>query len=420
MPSSSATTRSRSPLRLLGPGLLVAATGVGAGDLATGAFSGSVLGTAVLWVVLVGAALKFVLNEGLARWQLATGETLLEGVLRRVPGWARWLFLLYLLPWSWFVGGALVSACGVTAHALLPLLDTPEEGKVVLGIAHSLLGLVLVRRGGFRLFERVMSVCVLFMFVTVLVTAVLLGPDWGAVLRGLFVPSIPHAEGAGLGWTVALMGGVGGTLTVLAYGYWIREEGRDSVQDLAGCRVDLAAGYGVTALFGVAMVLIGSTITVEGRGAGLVVQLANRLEEPLGPAGRWLFLVGAWGAVFSSLLGVWQSVPLLFTDWWNVTCSRRTGEGPAAVDSVPYRGYLLALAIVPLGGLWLGFQSLQKLYAIVGAAFLPLLALVLLAFNSRRSELGELRNRWPSLAALLLALSTFLYLGGLDLLRRFG
>ena len=47
----------------LGPGLLVAATGVGAGDLATAAFTGSHLGPAVLWAVLVGAALKFLLTE---------------------------------------------------------------------------------------------------------------------------------------------------------------------------------------------------------------------------------------------------------------------------------------------------------------------------------------------------------------------
>ena len=41
-------------LIVIGPGLLVAATGVGAGDLATASFTGSQLGTAVLWAVLVG------------------------------------------------------------------------------------------------------------------------------------------------------------------------------------------------------------------------------------------------------------------------------------------------------------------------------------------------------------------------------
>lgn len=52
-------------LRFIGPGLLVAATGVGAGDLATGAFSGSVLGTVVLWPLL--AVVLLVLN-GRAAW----------------------------------------------------------------------------------------------------------------------------------------------------------------------------------------------------------------------------------------------------------------------------------------------------------------------------------------------------------------
>ena len=40
---------------MIAPGLLVAATGVGAGDLATAAFTGKQLGVAVLWAVLVGA-----------------------------------------------------------------------------------------------------------------------------------------------------------------------------------------------------------------------------------------------------------------------------------------------------------------------------------------------------------------------------
>ena len=57
----------------IGPGLLLAATGVGGGDLATGSFVGSLLGTVVLWAVVVGAFLKFVVTEGIARWQLATG-----------------------------------------------------------------------------------------------------------------------------------------------------------------------------------------------------------------------------------------------------------------------------------------------------------------------------------------------------------
>ena len=46
-------------LSLVTPGLMVAATGVGAGDLATAAFTASQLGVAVLWAVLLGAFLKW-------------------------------------------------------------------------------------------------------------------------------------------------------------------------------------------------------------------------------------------------------------------------------------------------------------------------------------------------------------------------
>jgi len=106
---------------LLGPGLLLAATGVGGGDLATASFVGDMLGTAVLWAAVVAAFLKFVVTEGLARWQLATGETLLEGVMHRIGPVVIWLFLPYLLLWSFFVGSAQMSANGATLHALLPV-----------------------------------------------------------------------------------------------------------------------------------------------------------------------------------------------------------------------------------------------------------------------------------------------------------
>ena len=83
----------RSFLITIRPGLLVAATGVGAGDLATAAFTGNKLGVTILWVVLLGASLKFVLNEGLARWQLATGQTLLEGAVIRLGPVISFIFL---------------------------------------------------------------------------------------------------------------------------------------------------------------------------------------------------------------------------------------------------------------------------------------------------------------------------------------
>lgn len=398
---------SRKTLRILGPGLLVAATGVGAGDLATAAFTGNRLGTAVLWVVVLGAFLKFVLNEGLTRWQLATGRTLLEGVVDHLGRPAAWLFLVYFVAWSYMVAAALMSACGVVAHAMVPVFAQADSGKIAFGLVHSALGLALVRLGGYRLFETVMKACIGVMFATVLVTAGLLRPDAGAILEGLFVPRIPDLAGEGLGWTIALMGGVGGTVTVLCYGYWIREEGRLGPQDLTVCRLDLAIGYAMTALFGLAMVVIGSTIQVEGGGATLVVKLAERLEGQVGPVGRWLFLAGAWGAVFSSVLGVWQAIPYLFVD---LTGLLRRGPGAtSAIDTASraYRGCLYALAVVPATGLWIGFARMQKAYAIVGALFLPLLALALLLLNGRAAWVGRQHCNRPLTAVLLVLVLAF-------------
>ena len=399
-------------LRKIGPGILVAATGVGAGDLATAAFTGSKLGVAILWAVVLGAFIKFVLNEGLTRWQLATGSTLLEGAmgLGRV---AQYGFLLYLLTWTFMVAAALMSACGVAAQAIFPLIQDPATGKIVYGIVLSVVGVILVRLGGFRLFERVMSVCIGLMFITVVVTAILLKPALGELIRGLVWLTIPDLDGAGLSWTIALMGGVGGTVTILCYGYWIREAGRFGDAHLRVCRMDLGIAYAMTALFGVAMVVIGSTVQVEGGGAKLVITLADKLGEELGLIGKWAFLLGAFGAIFSSLLGVWQSVPYLFADLWGLIRQGRTADvSSVSTESASYRWYLYGMAVIPMIGLWVGFAAMQKTYAIVGALFMPMLAVVLLLLNGRVTRIGERYRNHPITSVFLIAVLIFFVMAG--------
>ncbi len=191
MSNVQAQQRQPSLIAIILPGILIAATGVGAGDLATASFAGSQLGLAILWAVVVGSIFKLILTEGLARWQLATGQTLLEGLAQRLGPVFAWLFLPYLLLWSFFVGSALMSACGVTLHAIFPAFDDASQAKVIFGIGCSLAGLVMVLLGGFKLFEKVMAVCIAVMFAVVLVTAGLLWPGTSEVLQGLTIPSIP-------------------------------------------------------------------------------------------------------------------------------------------------------------------------------------------------------------------------------------
>jgi len=411
----------RNLLAIIGPGMIVAATGVGAGDLATGAFTGSKLGVAILWAVVLGAVLKFTVNEGLARWQLLTGTTLLEGVARHLGRAAVALFIAYLIFWTYFVASALMNASGVAAHAIRPLYDAQTD-KVLYGIVHSILALVLIRWGGFKWFERIMGALVGIMFVVVVGAAIAIGPDWSAVIKGLVWPTIPDATGEGVSWTVALMGGIGGTVTVLSYGYWIREQGRRGAGEIRTCQLDLAVGYATTAAFGLGMVIIGSELLDltgdPGKGTTFVLGLSHKLQARLGTIGplvRWAFVIGAWAAIFSSVLGVWQSVPFLFADSWRLLTTKPSADAdaptspePPAVDenSRSYVLYQLSLASIPAAGLFFSFVEMQKLYAIVGAMFIPVLAAVLLVLN-RKPELAEHRNSWISTLVLVGALAFF-------------
>jgi Mn2+/Fe2+ NRAMP family transporter len=305
-----------------------------------------------------------------------------------------------------------MSANGVTLHAMLPVFDDARHGKIAFGIATGLLGLALVARGGFALFERIMRVCIGVMFVTVVVTAVLLWPGTAAVVEGLFVPRVPQA-GEALTWVFALIGGVGGTLTVLCYGYWLREEGLDRPEHLAACRLDLALAYAMTAVFGIAMIIVGSHVRVEGEGTQLLVVLAARLGEELGPVGMWLFLAGTFGTVFSSLLGVWQATPYLFADCWRLLAR----SGPTVVDTraAPYRAYLVVIAVVPMLGLLYSFREMQKLYALAGACLFPALALTLLVFNGKKTLIGARhRNGIAATVALAGVLAFFTWLAFAD------
>lgn len=406
-----------SRFEVLMPGILVAATGVGAGDLLTASMAGSQAGLAILWAAAAGALLKWTLNEGIARWQMATETTLLEGWVTRLGSWIQWVFLVYFLLWTFLVGGALVSACGVAGAGLLPLGDA-NTSRIIWGILHSLAGLVLVWVGGFPLFEKMMSACIAFMFGGVLLTAVLLRPDWGAVFQGIFLPTIPSG---GVPWMLGVLGGVGGTVTLLSYGYWIRERGRTGESGVRLCRLDLGVAYALTALFGMSMIIIGSRITIQGQGAQMALQLAEQLALVLGLAGKWMFLVGFWGAVFSSLLGVWQSAPYLFADFLSLRrpLPLQDRRNLNLSETRAYRAYLIGIALIPLALLWLSVRQVQLAYAILGAMFMPLLALTLLILNNQPRWVGaRFRSGWFTNALLVITLLLFAYMGVLQLTGR--
>ena len=399
-----------STLRIVGPGLLIAATGVGAGDLVAAAVSGSRYGFAVVWAAAVGAALKFTLNEGLARWQLATGKTLVEGWVAHLGRWVQYVFLLYLIVWSFVVAGALISACGLAAHALSPVLSVEAWG-----VLHSVVAAALVVVGGYRSFEKLIGLFIGLMFVSLIGTALLVQPPGTTLMRIVTEAALPSGSGR---YILGVIGGVGGSVTLLSYGYWIRERGWEGPERLRTVRIDLAVAYALTGVFGLAVMVLAASVLFGGpeiQGNRGVLTMAGMLGTVVGPIGRWTFLVGFWGAVATSMLGVWQGVPYLFCDFVGLMRRLPQDEQRAALStrSPWYRLYLFWLAGPPIVLLLFGRPvGLIVLYSVMSALFMPFLAATLLILNSRRELVGErLRNGWGAKLALLLCLGLFAYLG---------
>ena len=72
----------------------------------------------------------------------------------------------------------------------------------------------------------------------------------------------------------------------------------------------------MTTVFGLSMVIIGSTSRSKGAGPGFVVSLADTLAGHLGTgAGRC-----SWSGPLAPSFGllVWQAVPYIFADYWRV------------------------------------------------------------------------------------------------------
>lgn len=401
-------------LRNIGPGLVIAATGLGAGDLIAASVAGARYGTAILWVVLVGAAMKYVMTEGLTRWQLATGTTLLEGWVQRLPKIISLYFFVYLVVWSFIVAGALIASTGLAAHALYPDLSVE-----VWGMLHSLLALVLVMVGRYSLLERLMKFFMGLMLLVVIICAAWVAPGMSGILSGLLIPSIP--EGSVL-FIFGIIGGVGGSVTLLCYGYWIRERDWTRREDLPRSRFDMATAYLLTGLFGVAIMIISSGIEADvASGTKMVLGVASHLESVIGPFGKWCFLIGFWSAVFSSMLGVWQGIPYLFADFFQQYTYRP--ETPLSVNtrSAAYRGYLLYLAIPPMLLLLVNKPVwLVIFYAVAGAFFMPLLAALLLLMNNRYTWVGDMKNGWVSNLVLMTSLLVFGLLLYTEVSRLFG
>ncbi|MFW6694805.1 Nramp family divalent metal transporter [Streptomyces sp. MAR4 CNX-425] len=421
-PASAPPEMRKAKWRYIGPGIVVAATGVGAGDLVATLLAGSKFGYTLLWAAVVGCVVKVALAEAVGRWHLATGRTLFEG-WRTLGGWTSGYFAVYVVVWGFVYGATAMSSSALPLVALFP--DGPD--LKTWGILTGLAGLAFVWFNRYAVVEKVMTVLVGVMFVVVVYVAIRVGPNAGDAFAGLW-PTLPDDS---LLYTLGLVGGVGGTITMAAYGYWVNAKGWTDVGWLKVMRLDNRVAYVTTGVFVVAMLFVGAEllhatgIALES-GSGGLVDLGDVLEERYGAATANLFLVGFFATSFTSLVGVWHGVSLLFADFVaNVRggLGRLGGRGPTAGDgggaretaaggrerSLPFRAYLLWLTFPPMTLLWLDRPfAIVITYGVLGAAFLPFLALTLLWLLNT----GRTPRQWRNgvLSNVLLTVSGLLFL----------
>jgi Mn2+/Fe2+ NRAMP family transporter len=289
--------------------------------------------------------------------------------------------------WTFMVGASLSSACGIAGASFVPEWPVPVWGVIHAGVAA-----LLVATNRYSQFQRVMKLLIAIMATCVLVCAVLAAPAVGEVLRGLLVPKLPSSGGGAQ--VLALLGGIGGSLTVICYGYWMRAAAWRGVELLPTVRGDVRLAYVFTGLFGVALVVIAAGVHAQAAGgARIALEIAARLEAVAGPIARWIFLVGFWCTVVTAMLGVWQGVPQVYVD---LMSAWRRREGGAETEGRDRRIYLAALGLLagpPLVLLWFKEPvSVVVMFSIAGAFFMPFLAATLLYLNNRREWIGALAN----------------------------
>lgn len=388
---------------IIGPGIIVAATGVGAIDLVATLIAGSKYEYGLMWCVVVGCLMKILLVEGAGRYSLASGHTILEG-WSSLGRWTHVYFLPYIIIWGFVYGAAAMAGSGLPLHSLFPVL-----GVTWWGILAGVVGAALVWLGRYSVFEKVCAALVGLMFVTMLGAAVMTLPNILDILAGL-KPWIP---GGGLVNVLALAGGVGGTITLAAYGYWLREKGWYTPAYMKIMRIDNAVAYTITGIFVLATLIVGAEllysaqIAVEDGDQGLL-DLSLVLADRYGDWSGKVFLVGFFSAAMSSLLGVWNGVSLMFADLVGHLRGLPEDDPDRLGGGRWYKAYVLWLTIPPMAMMFLGKPIwLILAYGVLGALFMPFLAVTLLWLLNTDRVPHEWRNSWYTNVALVLCAGAF-------------
>ena len=113
-------------LAILGPSIVWASEYIGSGEVVIATRTGAILGSAVLWAIVIGIFLKFWIGMSGARYTVCTGEGMMD-MFSRIPGpsnWAVWIIMIIQFVAGMFAIGSVASAGGAFISQIVPINAT--------------------------------------------------------------------------------------------------------------------------------------------------------------------------------------------------------------------------------------------------------------------------------------------------------
>ncbi|MHC4432012.1 MAG: Nramp family divalent metal transporter [Planctomycetota bacterium] len=296
----------------LGPGLLLAATAIGASHLVMSPQAGSLFGFQLLWLVTLTHLFKYHAFEFGPRYAAATGESLIAGYMR-VPGpkgWALWILLAGTVAQGVGVLAGVVSIAAAVLFAFVGQMSLEIYTALVIV---TILGFLFLGGYGWLDFLNKIMMTVLFLATAAVLVPAVPPP---AVLKNLVVPSIPPGSipliAAILGWMPT------GIDVSIWHSLWTLQKHPElvskgpagpesSARKLDVLRLsltDMRIGYVLSFVVASVFLVIAATFlhgtSRQIAGVGFAESLAAVYTEQIGSWMYIVFMVAAFSAMYST------------------------------------------------------------------------------------------------------------------------
>ena len=288
-------------LKSTGPGLVVVLTWLGAGDIVDMGVAGANYGYSLMWVLVLAVVMRFLFVSVIAKYQLCNsrGEGVLDGLARLHPGYAPLLFVAAIVMGHVY-GSYMTVGVGEACRNVTGLGEVWMWALLWNGLA-----LVLVTRPQYQVIETLFKIFLAVLSVSLLGTALWVGPEPAAILQGFYRLEMPEQAGQfdPLLVGTAMLGAIGGSLMNFVYPYFLEAKGWRGPRFRRLQVYDFLLAVGVMIVLNLAIWTLGAKLLWPDHSIEKMDDLPRLLSEVLGPGGRWLFYVGIFSAIYTSLIG---------------------------------------------------------------------------------------------------------------------